>query len=215
MQNIKTSIYRHLPAFIRSYVFYFQYSRFSKIPNYEFFVDATHGKKGIEIGGPSLIFQRVLPIYSNLKSLDGVNFSSNTLWESSINELNSQSEYKIHGKSFGTQYIMDATDLTGIGDDKYGCLLSSNCLEHIANPVKALLEWRRVLVKGGHLVLVLPNKKCNFDNMRNVVDFSHLVDDFENNISENDFTHLKKYLVNMTSLWIQRQGIFIISKNVV
>jgi SAM-dependent methyltransferase len=94
----------------------------------------------------------------------------------------------------GTQYIADATDLAGIGDGVYDFLLSSNCLEHVANPIKALMAWRRVLKPGGVMILVLPNKAGNFDHDRPTTPFAHLLDDFANDTSEHDLTHLDEIL---------------------
>ena len=41
---------------------------------------AVFNKKGIEVGGPSKIFSKRLPVYKILKQLDGVNFKEDTLW---------------------------------------------------------------------------------------------------------------------------------------
>jgi ubiquinone/menaquinone biosynthesis C-methylase UbiE len=96
----------------------------------------------------------------------------------------------------GNQFISDAIDLSNIKDNSYDFLLSSNCLEHIANPLKALIEWGRVLKSGGYLVLVLPNKDKNFDRNREVVTFEHLLHDFNFNTTEYDLTHLDEILKN-------------------
>lgn len=73
-------------------------------------------------------------------------------------------------------------------------VLSSNCSEHVANPLKALQEWIRVLRKGGALILVLPNKYSNFDWRRSVTSFEHIVHDYVVDTSENDLTHLEEIL---------------------
>jgi ubiquinone/menaquinone biosynthesis C-methylase UbiE len=123
--------------------------------------------------------------------LDGANFGNNTIWEG---EISSESGFNyIYGKS-GRQYICDATNLNEIKSNTYDFLLSSNCLEHVANPMKALGEWRRVLINGGHILLVLPNKKSNFDHNRPVTSFEHIIEDYRNNIAEDDLTHLDEIL---------------------
>jgi hypothetical protein len=47
-------------------------------------------KTGIEIGGPSGIFNSggYMPIYSHIKTLDGVNFGNETIWEGELKEGN-------------------------------------------------------------------------------------------------------------------------------
>jgi SAM-dependent methyltransferase len=123
--------------------------------------------------------------------LDGVNFSTDTIWEGSIKE---GYNFNYYHKQFGHQFIAEATDLSEIPTGRYDFLLSSNCLEHIANPIKALTEWKRVIKAGGDLILVLPKKESNFDHRRPVTKFEHLVDDFTRHIGEDDLTHLDEIL---------------------
>ncbi|MFV8315922.1 class I SAM-dependent methyltransferase [Mycobacterium sp. 23] len=152
---------------------------------------AVEGKYGIEIGGPSGVFSTVLPLYEFVGGLDGVNFATDTVWEGRIQEGDN---YNYFGNRTGHQYISDATDLSQITSTRYDFLLSSNCLEHVANPVKALLEWKRVIKPGGGFVLVLPNKTSNFDHRRPVTKFDHLLDDYDQGIGEDDLTHLEEIL---------------------
>ena len=126
-----------------------------------------------------------------MKELDGCNFSNITIWEGNIE---SGEKYNYYKNKNGVQYISEATDLSLIPNSKYDFIISSNCLEHVANPLKAIEEWIRVVKKGGLLLLVLPNKEYCFDHNRSVTEFSHLLKDYENNITENDLTHLDEIL---------------------
>lgn len=150
------------------------------------------GKFGIEVGGPSALFRQVLPVYAVLTGLDGVNFSNATMWEGSLAEGDGLFEYD-KGR-MGKQYIAEATDLSAIHSGAYQFLLSSHCLEHVANPLKALREWIRVVESGGLLMLILPNKIMNFDHKRPVTHFKHLLDDQRKNMGEDDMTHLEEIL---------------------
>lgn len=148
-------------------------------------------KVGIEIGGPSHIFRSLIPVYFKAQRVDGVNFSNKTVWEGEIHAGNT---YQYLPDKFGHQFISDGTDLTQIEAETYEFLLSSDCLEHIANPIKALLEWKRVLKSNHLMLLVLPNKKSNFDHQRENTSFQHLIDDYNNNVNESDMTHLREIL---------------------
>ena len=130
------------------------------------------------------------PIYPKIKKLDGVNFSNSTIWEGSIVE---GPHYKYSNK-IGFQFIAEGVKLDKINDDSYDFVLSCNNLEHMANPIQAIFEWKRILRKGGLLLLVLPNKRANFDHYRLDTKFEHLLADFENNTEEKDTTHLKEIL---------------------
>lgn len=164
----------------------------SKIPNSSSWIALAKDKSGLEIGGPSGIFagNNYLPIYPIVKSLDGVNFSNKTIWEGEIEQGNN---YLYDGKK-GFQYIAEGTFLNQIKDNIYDFVLSCNNLEHIANPIKSLLEWKRVIKNGGCIILILPRKESNFDHKRPTTSFNHLKNDLENNTMEDDLTHLEEIL---------------------
>jgi ubiquinone/menaquinone biosynthesis C-methylase UbiE len=158
---------------------------------FEWLQSLLPGKKGIEVGGPSLMFGTNFPIYPLIDSLDGTNFSPDTVWEGSI-QAGQRFKYS-EGKS-GVQFICDGTNLDQIESGTYDFVLSSNCLEHIANPLKALKEWKRVLKASSFILLVLPVKESNFDHKRPVTSFDHLLEDLINQTTEKDLTHLDEIL---------------------
>jgi SAM-dependent methyltransferase len=150
------------------------------------------GKSGIEIGGPSPIFNAsgYLPLYPIIDNLDGVNFSKATVWEGDISE----GQNYHFGNKTGHQYILEGGKLESINNDKYDFLLSCNNLEHIANPIETLFTWKRILKDKGALLLILPNKTSNFDHQRPYTLMQHLLEDYENKTEENDLTHLEEIL---------------------
>lgn len=164
------------------------------IPNFAIYRDAIANKTGLEIGGPSGVFKarRRIPLYPVVAGLDGCNFSTSTLWE---DELAEGQTFKFDpGRPAGYQHIADATDLSGIEPGSYDFILSSHSLEHIANPLKALGEWSRVLKSRGYLVLILPKADATFDHRRPVTSLSHLIADRDKNIMEDDLTHVPEIL---------------------
>lgn len=159
--------------------------------NMDLYCKYFFNKNGIEIGGPSSFFSEECTIYDIIQSLDGCNYSNETIWEGSI----------IEGKYFnyfqnrvGHQYICEASNLKVIPNEKYDFLLACHCLEHCANTLKTFKEWLRVIKKGGTILLVLPHRKYTFDHKRSVTTFDHLVNDFKNDIQEGDMTHLNEIL---------------------
>jgi SAM-dependent methyltransferase len=155
----------------------------------EHFRRLVAGRYGLEIGGPSAVFVNELPLYGDVSRLDGVNFASRTLWQGDPGEA-----FDFMGGRKGSQYVSDGTHLSAIDDETYDFVLSSNCLEHIANPLRALAEWARVTRPGGALILIVPNKEGNFDHRRPVTRFEHLLDDLNNGTGEDDLTHLDEIL---------------------
>jgi ubiquinone/menaquinone biosynthesis C-methylase UbiE len=166
-----------------------------------------NGQTGIEVGGPSTFFsfKNAFPVYLFAKKIDGVNFSNNTLWEGKIEEGNLYTYYK---NKKGFQFIGEAANLKEVPDLSYDFVLSCHSLEHVANPIKALNEWNRILKTQGRLVLVLPNKEYTFDNKRPITKLIHLIEDFTNNITEQDSTHFEEVI----SLHDFKQDEFVASK---
>lgn len=151
-------------------------------------------RRGLEIGGPSATLSDAgqIPIYDVLGSLDNCLYSGSTIWTGKVQEGNS---FVYHpGKQPGTQIICDATDLQPIKDSHYDCVLACHCLEHIANPLRALAEWKRVLKDNGLLLLVLPHKDGTFDWRRPATPLAHMIQDYENEVGEDDLTHLSEIL---------------------
>lgn len=152
-----------------------------------------HGKNCLEVGGPSFIFQTksILPIYGEAKSIDNCNFSSKTVWQGKISE---GLTFNYTRSKLGRQFIREATNLKGIKNGSYDCVISSHVLEHVANPLRALFEWKRVLKDGGVLLLVVPHKQGTFDHNRPVTKLSHLIQDMQNEVDEHDLSHLTEIL---------------------
>jgi len=149
------------------------------------------GKAGIEIGGPSVAFgpKNVLPLYDLVRSLDNCDFSSATVW------ANHRKDFIYSpGKPAGRSFFCEGSALTPIANSSYDFLLSSHNLEHFANPVKALKEWKRVLRPGGALVVILPYYRNTFDHRRTPTPVAHMLEDFERNTGEDDLTHLPEIL---------------------
>lgn len=149
---------------------------------------------GIEIGGPSSIFAwgGLIPVYPHARRIDNVNFASRTIWEDATREGETFHFYS--RKAPGQQFLAEGADLRVIPSGKYDFVLSSHMLEHSANPLRALDEWRRVLKPGGALVLVVPARDGAFDHRRPITTMSHLIGDFEKNVGEEDLTHLAEVL---------------------
>jgi SAM-dependent methyltransferase len=132
-----------------------------------------------------------IPVYPFAEKIDGLNFSAETMWADGLGE---DDPYTYAGKVLGRQFIREAAHFPDIAASSYDFVLSSHVIEHLANPLMGLQEWRRVLGDDGVLILVAPHYDATFDHRRPVTTVEHMIDDFKNDVGEDDATHLAEVL---------------------
>jgi len=147
----------------------------------------THNKLGVEIGGPS--FEGII-IYENANSMDNVIFSKNTIWS------NHTEDYNYYKNKKGKVIVNDAVNISLVQNECYDFCFSCHSLEHIANPLKAINEWLRIINKNGYIVIIVPEKSVCFDHKRNYSEFSTLLSQYEKNVGEDDLSTLPEILKN-------------------
>jgi SAM-dependent methyltransferase len=155
---------------------------------------------GLEIGGPSAIFAAdgLIPVYNVADRMDNILFSERTHWEGAV----------APGLTFkfsdtrppGNQYILDGSALSQLPNGSYDFIVSSHMLEHSANPIATLHQWKRLLKQHASLLLVLPHRDGTFDHHRPVTTLQHLLDDYASGVGEDDATHLAEIL-RLHDLW--------------
>jgi len=110
-----------------------------------------------------------------------------------INVDNSEFNF---GKPTNADYVTDAANLFFAADESLDFVCSSHVLEHIANPLGAINEWKRAIKKGGIIYAGVPDKRYTFDHRRKRTPLSHLIDDFEKNVDQTDSTHIYEFIEN-------------------
>ncbi len=156
--------------------------RTKRWPVAKIYREHLQGKRALEIGGPSdnLGFAGKLPIYSCLSSIDNCNFADETLWKS-------------EAVRYANTFKFEGGDLK-VASGSYDCIIASHCLEHMANPIRTLVEWKRVLGKDGMLLMILPHRDFTFDWRRPITTVEHMKKDYEMGTPESDLTHLDEIL---------------------
>lgn len=86
--------------------------------------------------------------------------------------------------------------ISNVANESYDFVFSSHSLEHIANPLKAVKEWLRVIKPGGHIIIIVPEKSQCFDHKRSYSKFETLQIQFERNVGEDDLSTLPEILRN-------------------
>lgn len=150
-------------------------------------ISILQNKEGIEIGGPTELFSNKgkLPLYKFLKQLDNINMMENAYFPNiQKNKFNI-----IDNKNLGNQF-----DIHEWSNKKYDYLISSHVIEHLANPIKELNKWMELINDGGYILSIIPHKSKCWDKTRPVTSFEHILEDYQNNVSEDDMTHLDEVL---------------------
>ena len=153
----------------------------------EILTQITNSKFGVEIGGPSATG---ITIYKNANSIDNVIFSKNTIWS------NHTDVYNYYDGKTGNVIINDAVNISNVKNDSYDFCFSSHSLEHIANPLKAINEWLRIIKTSGYIIIIVPEKSKCFDHNREYSKFSTLLSQYEKDVGEYDLSTVPEILMN-------------------
>ncbi len=98
------------------------------------------------------------------------------------------------GVSTDVDYLSDATNLSFAADESMDFVCSSHLLEHLANPLKAITDWKRVIKKGGIIYAGVPDKRYTFDHRRERTPLGHLIDDYKKEVDQTDETHISEFI---------------------
>lgn len=148
---------------------------------------------------PSLIFSMHLLRFFNNKS--GVVIGGRLRWhfkdlvrtaQKIINVDNC--EFNLVKSTDATNYVTDAATFFFAADETMDFVCSSHLLEHLANPLKAIVEWKRVIKGGGIIYVGVPDKRYTFDHRRHRTPLSHLIDDFRKDFDQTDKTHVAEFI---------------------
>ena len=73
-------------------------------------------------------------------------------------------------------------------------VIASHVLEHVANPIAALVEWQRVVRPGGIIYLVVPDRRATWEHGRGLTPVSHLLEDYARGTTACDATHIDEFV---------------------
>lgn len=90
---------------------------------------------------------------------------------------------------------LDLDRLSTLAEGSQDFVIASHVLEHLANPIAMLVEIHRVLREDGLLILLLPDRHKTFDRERAPTPLSHLVDEFQRDVTEVDDAHILDFLI--------------------
>ena len=89
----------------------------------------------------------------------------------------------------------DAQTLATVEPASFDFLIAAHVIEHMRNPIGALVNWLRVVRDGGLVYLIVPDKRRTFDRLRVRTTLEHMVLDYQQPSRERDFEHFLDYAV--------------------
>ncbi len=87
----------------------------------------------------------------------------------------------------------DAETLATIGESRFDFLVAGHVLEHVRNPMHAILAWLRVVKPGGRIYLIVPDKRRTFDRHRVRTTLEHHILDYLQPSAQRDLEHYLEY----------------------
>lgn len=89
---------------------------------------------------------------------------------------------------------LDKTGLVSLVTEQFNFVILNHVIEHLANPIKAIAELFRITKLGGCVVISAPDKNFTFDNQRCITSFEHLLEEYQNNVTEVTDIHYLDFL---------------------
>jgi len=106
---------------------------------------------------------------------------------------------ELRGKPIVAPDILDdAEALTMIPAASQDFVIANHVIEHMANPVRALLSWASVLKVRGRMFLAVPDKRYTFDRARPYTELAHVFEDFDDPSAERDFAHFREFALEVS-----------------
>lgn len=89
---------------------------------------------------------------------------------------------------------LDNQGLNLFSAEQFDFVIFNHVIEHIANPIKIISELFRILKLQGYLVISAPDKRFTYDKNRALTPFFHLLEEYQNNITEITEEHYLDFL---------------------
>jgi SAM-dependent methyltransferase len=130
------------------------------------------GLKGIEIGGSA----------HNAFGLDTINVDR----YESMETIYKKAEFELCGEKMKVDILAEGHILP-FADKSFDFVINSHVLEHIYDPIAALIEWKRVARQ--YIFCVIPHKDRTFDRHRPLTTWKELLERHHNPQKDNTDTH--------------------------
>lgn len=95
--------------------------------------------------------------------------------------------------------VCDGATLAPFLPSSLDFIVARHVLEHLPNPLAALIRWHEVLRPGGLLFLSVPHRAYTFDKERTRTTLEHVLADYRNPCAQRDFDHYLEWAEKVNS----------------
>jgi anaerobic magnesium-protoporphyrin IX monomethyl ester cyclase len=136
--------------------------------------------------------------------------TKNVDYSDSMDTIFKKEEVVLCGRALPVDIVADGDDIP-LPDSSQDFVVSSHVIEHFTDPIKALLEWDRLVRPGGIIFMIVPHKERTFDKGWESTPLEHLIADHKNQSKQphnnppgvhdhrwvtQDFEELIRYIIN-------------------
>jgi len=93
--------------------------------------------------------------------------------------------------------VATAEDLGPFADESLDFVIANHLLEHLELPIRALMEFQRVLKPGGVLYMALPDGRLTFDKRRQPTTIEHLFEEQRKGAEANRRDHYLEWAMKV------------------
>lgn len=147
-----------------------------------------HGK-GLEFGPGANPF----PVSLSASTIYADRFSADSLLENAY-------PGQVLDSMMVPHFLADMSDLDNFGTNSFDYIVASHVIEHLRDPIGAIVGSHRILKSGGTLLLIIPSMTRTFDRNRPLTSLTHLVSDFERYNKLDDLSHYLEWFLLVHNL---------------
>ncbi|RJP74878.1 MAG: methyltransferase domain-containing protein [Desulfobacteraceae bacterium] len=96
--------------------------------------------------------------------------------------------------------VDDGESLHTVKNDTQDFVIANHFIEHCKNPIAAIISMFRVLKSGGIIYLAIPDKRYNFDKIRENTSFDHLAIDHRQGPSVSKKKHFEEWTLSWNQI---------------
>jgi len=101
--------------------------------------------------------------------------------------------------------VDDAQFLNKFGDNQLDFVVAYHVLEHLPATLEAIENWIRVVRRGGHILMAVPDKRFTRDRHRELTPMEHFLRDYEEGPAISEAEHFRDIGINVYNMTTEEE----------